>query len=181
MLPALRAMEAYFDVRGLSLAARGRAPPAGAPQNGGAGYAAYVSPGSGLADGGVHASNWYDVINFGHLDAFIAVHGAWAVDCLAQLYAAAGDTAGATRLAATAAAARDDFNALFWVPGEARYADWIDTGGRGRAYFYVSRRPRQPRPHSHPRARALPAAARATPRPRTNTQPNPTPSACRST
>jgi hypothetical protein len=60
----------------------------------------FVSPGSGLADGKHHASNWYDVIEFGHLDAFLAVWGVWGLRCLADIYEALGDTAEATSIRA---------------------------------------------------------------------------------
>lgn len=123
--PSLDAMARYLAKRGLTLGAGGGAP------------VVYKSPASGLADGGSHASNWYDIVEFGNYDAFIAVHGVWALDCLAALYAALGDAGAAAATAAVHARAVEDFNAMFWDPAAAAYADWVDTAGRRRNYFYV--------------------------------------------
>lgn len=38
-----------------------------------------------LIDGGLHASNWYDVINFGNKDAYIAAYSCMALQV--SLYA----------------------------------------------------------------------------------------------
>ncbi len=77
------------------------------------------------------------MVEFGNYDAFIAVYGVWALDCLSQLYTALGDGTAAAETAATHAQAVTDFNALFWDPATASYADWVDTAGKRRAYFYV--------------------------------------------
>jgi len=54
--PAIDAMMAYFSAHGL---------------NASADPVLFTSPSSGLADGGRHASNWYDVVLFGHKDALV--------------------------------------------------------------------------------------------------------------
>jgi hypothetical protein len=79
----------------------------------------------------------YDVIEFGNYDAFIAVHGVWALDCLAKMYGALGDAPAAATAAATHEAAVADFNAMFWSASDAAYYDWVDAAGASRLYFYV--------------------------------------------
>lgn len=124
MRPALDTIAAYLASRGLTLPT----PPGGV---------VFVSPASGLADAGRHASNWYDVINFGHLDAYIAVHGVWAMECLSEIYAALGDADAAAHAAAIHAQAAKDFNSIFWNASRRAYTDWIDVHGNARSYFYV--------------------------------------------
>lgn len=120
--PALDTMAAYFAARGL---------------NASASPSVFLSPASGIADGRKHATNWYDVVNFGHLDAYIAVHAVWALGCLSEIYEALGDGAAAASMAALHARAAADFNAIFYNATARAYADWIDVGGRARHYFYV--------------------------------------------
>lgn len=120
--PALDAVAAYIGAHGL---------------NASASPSVFVSPASGLADGGKHASNWFDIILFGHLDAYIAVHAVWAMGCLAEIYTALGDTAAAADAAALHTRAVADFNAVFWNATSRSYTDWIDVNGRARNYFYV--------------------------------------------
>ena len=119
--PAIDAMMAYFSAHGL---------------NASADPALFTSPSSGLADGGRHASNWYDVVLFGHRDAYIAVHAVWALGCVAEIYAALGDAPAAAAAAALHARATADFNSVFWNATARAYADWIDSSGRARYYFY---------------------------------------------
>jgi hypothetical protein len=126
MAPALHAMETYLASRGLAL-----------PGSSGGGVpAVFTSPASGLADGKRQASNWYDVIEFGHQDAYLAVHGVWAAQCLSELYEALGDEAGAMRAEQLHAAAVLDFNSVFWNASARAYMDWIDVDGNARHYFY---------------------------------------------
>jgi len=120
--PALDAMLAYFEAHGLNATTF---------------PAVFTSPASGLADGNKHASNWYDVVNFGHLDAYIAVHAVWALSCLSEIYAALGDAAAAADAAALHSRASSDFNTIFWNASARAYTDWIDVSGRSRYYFYV--------------------------------------------
>ena len=75
----------------------------------------------------------YDVILFGHLDAFLAVHGVWAMQCLAEIYTALGDGAAAARATAVHAQAVVDFNSVFWDASRQQYSDWIDTAGARRS------------------------------------------------
>jgi len=77
------------------------------------------------------------VVLFGHQDAFLAVHAVWALSCLAEMYAALGDSAASARAAAKHAAAVAAFNSVFWDEGARQYKDWIDIGGRARHYFYT--------------------------------------------
>jgi hypothetical protein len=74
----------------------------------------FVSPASGRADGKHHASNWYDVIEFGHLDALLAGYGVWGLQCLADIYQALGDHVAATRTREIHQQAVIDFNKVFW-------------------------------------------------------------------
>ena len=120
--PALDTMMSYFAAHGL---------------NASASPVVFTSPASGLADGGMHASNWYDIIEFGHLDAYIAVHAVWALSCLSEIYASLGDVAAAADAAALHARAVTDFNAIFWNESARSYTDWIDVNGTARHYFYV--------------------------------------------
>ena len=82
-------------------------------------------------------TDWYDVIEFGHLDAYLAVHGVWGMQCLAEIYAALGDSAASARVAAVHAQAVIEFKAVFWDAQRQQYSDWIDTSGARRSYFYV--------------------------------------------
>lgn len=123
MRPALDSIAAFLAASGLAL--------------GGPGPVLFVSPASGLADKSRHAANWYDVILFGHQDAFLAIHGVWAMKCLADMYEALGDSDAAARAAAVHAQAVIDFNAVFWDASRNAYHDWIDTAGNKRSYFYV--------------------------------------------
>ena len=123
MRPALDAVAAFLAAHGLAL------PAAGGP-------VVYTSPASGLADGRKHASNWYDIVNFGHYDALLAAYGVWALQSLADVYAALGDAPAAARMTATHAQAILDYNALFWNASAAQYTDWIDIQGRKRHYFF---------------------------------------------
>ena len=122
--PALAAVEQFLAASGLTL------------DNGGK-PVVFTSPASGIADGGRHASNWFDVVLFGNLDSYLAVHGVWAMACLAEIYASLGDAAGAARASAIHAKAVADFNSVFWLDSQKQYIDWIDTSGKQREYFYV--------------------------------------------
>ena len=121
--PALDAVQAFLAQSGLALD--------------GAGPAVFVSPASGLADGGRHTGNWYDVVEFGHLDAYLAVHGVWAMACLAEIFEALGDAPAAAHASAVHARAVVDFDAVFYNDTLKQYQDWIDTAGKKRSYFYV--------------------------------------------
>jgi hypothetical protein len=122
MRPALDAMAAYLASRGLG---------------NGSDPVLFTSPASGIADGGRHASNWFDIVEFGHQDAFLAVHGVWAVGCLAEIYAALGDADEAARFEALHVRAVADFNAVFWDASNSSYIDWIDIENTPRHYFYT--------------------------------------------
>lgn len=123
MRPALDAIADFLASHGLTLPA--------------AGPVVYTSPASGLADGRKHASNWYDIVNFGHYDALLAAYGLWALQCLSEVYAALGDAPAAAHMTAVRAQGIIDFNALFWNESAAMYRDWIDEQGHARQYFYT--------------------------------------------
>jgi hypothetical protein len=84
-----------------------------------------------------HFSLRYDVVNFGHWDAFLAVHGVWAMQCLADMYGALGLVADAATAQAVHDAAAADFNRVFWNETSSAYADWVDSAGNARHYFYT--------------------------------------------
>jgi len=120
--PALDTMMTYFATHGL---------------NASASPIVFMSPASGIADGNKHATNWYDVVLFGHLDAYIAVHAIWALGCMSEIYSALGDSAAAADAAALHSLAIIDFNSIFWNSTMRAYTDWIDVNGNARHYFYV--------------------------------------------
>lgn len=97
----------------------------------------YTCPATGLGDGGRHASNWYDVVEFGHHDAQVAAFAVWALRCVAELKAFAGDPAGAASFDALAANATAGYNATFWDDDAGFFRDWVDVEGRPRTYLYV--------------------------------------------
>jgi hypothetical protein len=124
MKPALQAVQAYLSSRGLDI-------------TGPNGLVVFTSPSSGLADGGKHSANWYDVIEFGNQDAYLAVHGVWAMSCLSEIYKALGDAPASDRASIIHKASIIDFNELFWNDTFNSYMDWIDVEGNKRNYFYV--------------------------------------------
>ena len=83
----------------------------------------FVSPASGRADGKHHSSNWYDVIEFGHLDALLAGYGVWGLQCLGDIYEALGDDVAATQTRAIHRQAVIDFNTVFWNASSASCVD----------------------------------------------------------
>jgi hypothetical protein len=127
MRPALDAIAKYLGSRGLNTT---RASDDVTP-------VVFVSPASGRADGRHHASNWYDVIEFGHLDALLAGYGVWGLQCLGDIYEALGDSVAATKTHAIHRQAVIDFNKVFWNASSSSYHDWIDDRGDKRSYFYV--------------------------------------------
>jgi hypothetical protein len=147
MLPALQALQAYFASRGLGVngsgafevgvAARVGYDPSPIDVGDGTGPVVFVCPATGIADGAKHASNWYDIVEFGHFDAFIAVHGVWALQSLADIYTALGMGPEAGDAQALHDRAAVDFNAIFWNASGAAYTDWIDVQGVGRSFFYT--------------------------------------------
>ena len=100
-------------------------------------YTVFIAPTTGIADGGRHTSNWYDVINFGHYDAYLAVYGVWGMRCLAEIYNALGDSTNAQLAQSIYTKAKADFNTLFWNETANSYTDWIDIEGNARHYYYV--------------------------------------------
>ena len=92
---------------------------------------------SGLPDGKRHCSNWYDIIEFGHKDAYINIQCVEALLALAELSAWLGDAERAAEYKGRHARAAEAHNRVFWNEGESLYSDWIDVHGERRNYFYT--------------------------------------------
>jgi hypothetical protein len=96
---------------------------------------------SGLANGKHDCSNWYDIIKFGHKDAYVNAWCISALDGVAELKEWMGDAPGGARFRTAAKRARTGFNRVFWDPDRGFYMDWIDREekmpGSGRRYFYT--------------------------------------------
>jgi len=96
---------------------------------------------SGLADGAHDCSNWWDIIKFGHKDAYINAYCCMALDALAEMKAWLDDTAAAERYRAEHRRLVDGFNRVFWDDEKGFYMDWIDVHEKmpesGRRYFYT--------------------------------------------
>ena len=92
---------------------------------------------SGLPNGKRDCSNWYDIIKFGHKDAYINIHCVEAWRALSELAAWLGDTQAATEYQARHTRAAEAHDRVFWNNAESLYSDWIDTNGNPRYYFYI--------------------------------------------
>ncbi len=96
---------------------------------------------SGLADGGRHCTNWFDIVEFGHKDAYNNALAILALEAAAEVHAFLGNASRAAFYAAAHSKAVSAFNAVFWQAAtpvlEGAYADWIDVDGNARAYAYV--------------------------------------------
>ena len=96
---------------------------------------------SGLDNGGHDCSNWYDIIKFGHKDAYVNVYCVEALRALAEMKAYLGDSDSAARYHAAHRRAVDAFNTVFWDEASGFYMDWIDVREKmpesGRRYFYT--------------------------------------------
>ena len=90
---------------------------------------------SGLPDGKHDCSNWFDIIKFGHKDAYVNVYSVAALGAMAEIKDFAGQDARPFRQAH--ARFVQGFNKTFWDEHAGYYMDWIDTRGRGRRYFYT--------------------------------------------
>jgi len=96
---------------------------------------------SGMADGGRDCSNWWDIIKFGHKDAYINAYCCAALDAMAEMKGWLGDGAAAERYRAEHRRFVDGFNQVFWDDQKGFYMDWIDVREKmpesGRRYFYT--------------------------------------------
>jgi len=96
----------------------------------------FLSPNaSGLSDGQKHAGNWYDVVEFGHKDAYVNVWVILAMRAMSDIKLFLGhdtDPYGVLEKRLT-----QGFNKVFWSDEEGIYADWIDTEGTPRYYFFT--------------------------------------------
>lgn len=98
----------------------------------------FVDPGaSGLADGGRHASNWFDIIEFGHQDAYNSMLGVLALEALDDIYTFLGNASRAAFYRRAHAVSLAAVNAVFWNESLGIYHDWVDIGGGARSYAYV--------------------------------------------
>lgn len=96
-----------------------------------------ILPTSGLADGGLHTSNWFDIIEFGYKDALVGIYCIRAVQALMEIaqWTKQPDkfhyfqTIYKTSVAA--------YNSVFWHEEFGFYKDWIDSKGYERTYFYT--------------------------------------------
>ncbi len=92
---------------------------------------------SGLADGKRHCSNWYDIIEFGHKDAYINIQCVEALKGISELAAWLDDSELSNEYKGRHARAAEAHNRVFWNEGESLYSDWIDVHGERRNYFYT--------------------------------------------
>ena len=92
---------------------------------------------SGLPNGKRECSNWYDIIKFGHKDAYINIQCVEALRAVAELGAWLGDAELATEYKGRHARAAEAHNRVFWSETESLYSDWIDVDGGRRHYFYT--------------------------------------------
>ena len=136
LLPAVLAIADYLEANGL------------------ASTGIFISPASGIANGGgcpaqhlraanaswepcQGSSNWYDVVNMGHYDAYNALLSIWALECLEDLLGWLGEAALSAHYGALHARSLRVFNELMWSAEHAAYADWIDATGAARHYFFT--------------------------------------------
>eukprot|EP00755_Sulcionema_specki_P021786 Sspe_Gene.74941::Locus_46834_Transcript_1_1_Confidence_1.000_Length_2369::g.74941::m.74941 len=80
------------------------------------------------------AVNWYDLINFGHLDGVMHVMRVAALRALSCAAKAVGDEVGAVRYEQAWNEAVTWYNHTFWRGSD--FADWIDSEGKERHYLY---------------------------------------------
>lgn len=96
---------------------------------------------TGLPDGTRACSNWYDIIRFGHKDAYVNVYCVMALDAMAQMKAYLKDRQGAERFRNLHRLHARAFNRVFWDDARGFYMDWIDIRERmpesGRRWFYT--------------------------------------------
>jgi hypothetical protein len=92
---------------------------------------------SGLADGGRHASNWYDIVEFGWFDAYVNIYCVGALHALYEMNLFMGDHHNAQYFLELYNQAVFAHNELFWNEELGFYSDWVDQKGVKRNYLYV--------------------------------------------
>jgi hypothetical protein len=92
---------------------------------------------SGLPNGKRECSNWYDIIKFGHKDAYVNIQCVEALHAIAELGTWLGDAELAKEYRDHHKRAADAHNRVFWNEAESLYSDWIDVNGERRHYFYT--------------------------------------------
>ena len=90
---------------------------------------------TGLPDGRHDCSNWFDIIKFGHKDAYVNIYSVAALEAVAAMKEFTGQDARFYRQAHLRFTR--GFNRTFWDQRAGLYMDWIDTRGNGRRYFYT--------------------------------------------
>ena len=100
-------------------------------------HGTFVTLASGLPDGGRHSSNWYDIIEFGHGDAYVGSYSIWAWKSAVDMKRFLGDHAAADAYNAVCQNAVRAFNAAFWSDATGHYSDWVDVIGARRDYFFT--------------------------------------------
>ena len=92
---------------------------------------------SGLADGGKHCTNWFDIVEFGHLDGYNNALAIAAFGALAEMYGWLGDSKQQGVYNAVRERMVQAFNSKLWRGDLRRYIDWIDVSGSARQYGFV--------------------------------------------
>lgn len=91
-------------------------------------------PGDGT---GAKICNWWDVIRFGGHDAYANVLGYAGLAAQAEIEAACGNKVESERFRKAADRQKEDFNKVFWMPEEGRYAAWVDANGHIHDYHFT--------------------------------------------
>eukprot|EP01013_Petalomonas_cantuscygni_P003624 TRINITY_DN13838_c0_g1_i1.p1 TRINITY_DN13838_c0_g1~~TRINITY_DN13838_c0_g1_i1.p1 ORF type:complete len:904 (+),score=112.54 TRINITY_DN13838_c0_g1_i1:187-2898(+) len=105
--------------------------------------AVFVVPGqdgevtTGFADGARHATNWYDVVDFGHKDAIVGMYAVAAAKAVAEIAEWLGENETSTLWHKLHATAVEGFTYTFWDEEAGYFSDWVDANGRVRRYFYT--------------------------------------------
>lgn len=92
---------------------------------------------SGLADGGKHCTNWFDIIEFGHYDAYNNALAILALEAAVDMHTFMGNISRAAYYEKARIKSIGAFNAIFWQDSLQRYSDWIDIENNARSYGYV--------------------------------------------
>eukprot|EP01087_Luapelamoeba_hula_P003505 TRINITY_DN1331_c1_g1_i4.p1 TRINITY_DN1331_c1_g1~~TRINITY_DN1331_c1_g1_i4.p1 ORF type:complete len:794 (-),score=74.73 TRINITY_DN1331_c1_g1_i4:120-2501(-) len=100
-------------------------------------FGVFVSIADGIADGLHHTSNWFDIIEFGHGDAYVGMYALGAIKAMIDIknyLNKSTETVIYERLLEQCKAA---YNQAYWRDDLGRYLDWIDVQGNAREYFYT--------------------------------------------
>ena len=92
---------------------------------------------SGLSDGKRHATNWYDIIDFGGADALVSLYSILAMKAMAEMKSMLGKNTDAQEYMRIYDNAVLAFTTSFWDETKGYFADWIDVDGKKRFYMYA--------------------------------------------